>query len=304
MAQDVTKDRNLYIGGSDIPTIMGINPFKTRFDLLLEKAGLLENEFEGNAYTEYGNILEPKIRAYINNKVANPFYEDKKIIDDVRCHVDGFNKIDEILEIKTTSQKHETVDEYLAYLVQLLFYMSNYQVPKGRLAVYNRPANFDETFDETRLQEFDNIKIEDYRELEKRIWQAVDQFRIDLEKVKENPFITEEELQPKELILLSNKIAEFELKMADFKELEKQYKATKEKLYEEMDKHGIKKWTTNTGIQITKVEGSQDTTTKEIVFNSDKFKEDFPDMYHQYEEEQEITKKGRAGYVKITLPKK
>lgn len=303
MAQNVTEDRNLYIGGSDIPIIMGISPFKTRFDLLLEKAGYKEDTFQGNKYTEYGNIMEPQIRAYENTKRKKPFKEDKKIIDDVRCHVDGFDGENEILEIKTTSQMHDNVDEYKIYLVQLLFYMDNYQVKKGKLDVYDRPEDFDETFDEARLQQH-SIKLSDYKDLLEEIWQAVEQFRIDLKKVKENPFITEEELQPKELITLSNQIAEFELKMTDFKELEKQYKAVKDKLFEEMEKHGIKKWTTNTGIQITKVEGSQDTTTKEIVFNSDKFKEDFPDMYHQYEEEQEITKKGRAGYVKITLPKK
>ena len=62
--QDVTKDRSKYIGGSDIPAIMGISHFKTRFDLLLEKAQLQENQFDGNSYTEYGNELEPKIRDY------------------------------------------------------------------------------------------------------------------------------------------------------------------------------------------------------------------------------------------------
>ena len=51
---DVTIDRDKYIGGSDIPIIMGISPFKSRFDLLLEKAGYLENDFKGNEYTEYG----------------------------------------------------------------------------------------------------------------------------------------------------------------------------------------------------------------------------------------------------------
>ena len=46
--QNVRVDREKYIGGSDIPIIMGISQFKTRFDLLLEKAGLKENTFDGN----------------------------------------------------------------------------------------------------------------------------------------------------------------------------------------------------------------------------------------------------------------
>ena len=122
--QAVTIDRDKYIGGSDIPIILGISHFKSRFDLLLEKAGLQENEFTGNEYTEYGNILEPKIRNYINKQKISlkPFREDKKVVGDVRCHVDGFNG-ETVLEIKTTSQIHSNVDEYKTYLVQLLFYM-------------------------------------------------------------------------------------------------------------------------------------------------------------------------------------
>lgn len=302
MAQNVTENRNLYIGGSDIPIIMGISPFKKRFDLLLEKAGLQENDFKGNEYTEYGNVLEPQIRDYINKGLKNPFVEDKKIIDDIRCHVDGYNNKDTILEIKTTSQIHTDVNGYKIYLVQLLFYMHIYNVNKGQLAVYNRPSDFNTEFDSARLGQYE-IKLKDYKDLVEEILQAVEQFRIDLQKVKENPFITEEELQPKELIQLSNKVLEFEQKLADFKVLEAQYKDVKTKLYEEMEKHNIKKWTTNNGVQITRVLATPETTSKELVFNVDKFKEENQELYKSYEEEQEVVKKGKAGYVKITLPK-
>ena len=80
--QAVTVDREKYIGGSDIPIIMEISPFKTRFDLLLEKAQLKENTFLGNEYTEFGNELEAKIRNYINiQKLSKkPYVEDKKIV--------------------------------------------------------------------------------------------------------------------------------------------------------------------------------------------------------------------------------
>ena len=37
---NVEVERYKYIGGSDIPIIMGISQFKKRFDLLLEKAHL------------------------------------------------------------------------------------------------------------------------------------------------------------------------------------------------------------------------------------------------------------------------
>ena len=53
---------------------MGISHFKTRFDLLLEKAQLKENDFDGNEYTKYGDILEPQIREYINHTISKFMY--------------------------------------------------------------------------------------------------------------------------------------------------------------------------------------------------------------------------------------
>lgn len=300
--QDVTIDRNLYIGGSDIPIILGISKFKKRFDLLQEKAGLQENDFQGNKYTEYGNELEPKIREFINKDNKYPFYEDKLIVGDIRCHVDGFNGKDTILEIKTTSQIHNSLDEYKVYLVQLLFYMNNYNVKKGKLVVYERPEDFNIEFDETRIHIYE-IDIKDYKDLIEEINQAVDQFRIDLSKIKENPFLTEEDLQPKELIELSNKVAIFEKQIAEYKKIEVEYKAFKEKLYQAMEEYKVVKWTTNGNFQITKVAKKDDVTVTESFFNVDKFKEEHPEIYQQYLEEKETIKKGKVGYVLITPPK-
>ena len=300
--QDVTIDRNKFIGGSDIAVIMGISPFKKRFDLLLEKAGLKENEFSGNEYTEYGNILEPKIREFINLKEKKPFVEDKKIVGDIRCHVDGYNQTDTILEIKTTSQVHKSVDEYKLYLCQLLFYMSAYEAKKGKLAVYERPKDFNEEFDEKRLTTYD-INFKDYKELVEDILQAVDQFRKDLIKVKENPFITEEELQPKKVIELSNKVVELESKLLAFKELEKQYNNFKNELFNAMEEHNIKSWVTNNGTRITRIATTEDVIETSQEFNVSKFKEKNLELYNQFlESKEKVIKKGKKGFVKITLP--
>ena len=299
--QNVKIDREKYIGGSDIPAIMGISPFKKRFDLLLEKAQLQEDAFEGNEYTEYGNELEPKIRDYINKSEKKKFVEDKVIKDDLRYHSDGFNGKC-VLEIKTTSQIHDDVDGYKIYLVQLLFGMQMHDVKKGKLAVYERPEDFNSEFDALRLTTYD-IDIKDYKDLLEDINFAVDQFRKDLAKLKENPFLTEEDLQPKEIIELSNQVIEFEQKLIAFKVLEDKYKALKEQLFNAMAENQIKKWTTNNGVQITRVDGSEDKIVTIDKFNEDKFKTDHADIYEQYVEQVEQTKKGRSGYLKITLPK-
>lgn len=295
--QAVTIDRDKYIGGSDIPVIMGISPFKTRFDLLLEKAGLKENNFNGNEYTEYGNILEPKIRDYINHDRSDKFEEGKYIENDIRCHTDGINS-DTVLEIKTTSQVHDTIDDYKVYLIQLLFYMQYTKRDYGKLAVYDRPDDFNEEFDKKRLQLFD-IKLNDYQDLLDQINNAVEHFRIDLVKVKENPFITEEDLQPTELIETSNELLDVEEQLKFYDELVKKQKELKSKLKESMEKYGIKKWTTNSGTQITLIPDSEDKLI--FKFNEDKFKEENQDLYLKYIEEK--IQKGKAGYLKITMPK-
>lgn len=306
--QAVTIDRDKYIGGSDIPIIMGISHFKTRYDLLLEKAGLKENDFNGNEYTEYGNIMEPKIREYINNQLGKNFIEGKHIDGDIRCHTDG-EDYTTILEIKTTSQIHITVDEYKVYLVQLLFYMFHTDRKAGMLAVYHRPDDFNDAFDEKRLQIF-TIRIENYTELLNQINNAVEQFRVDLEKVKENPFITEEELLPLDLTELSNKIVLLENQLTKMKEVEEQVKELKAKLKSTMEQKSVKKWETPNGVKITLIEDKPDEEVIEKVVNEELFRSENQDLVEQYElkqaeylEEKKAIKKGKSGYVRITLPK-
>ena len=212
--QNVKVDRDKYIGGSDIPIIMNISPFKTRWELLQEKAGLIENEFNGNQYTEYGNVLEPKIRDYLNEFQKDKFVEGKDIIGDIRCHTDGINKTT-VLEIKTTSQIHDNLDDYKYYLVQLLFYMKYTKRKKGILAIYQRPDDFNELFDSNRLTTYD-INIKDYKNLIEEIDLAVDDFRNDLRRIKENPFMTETDLEPTESIEKINELKEVEKKLQGY----------------------------------------------------------------------------------------
>lgn len=297
--QAVTIDRDKYIGGSDIPIIMGISPFKTRFDLLLEKAGLKENNFEGNAYTEYGNILEPKIRDYVNQKYEFNFIETKTIVDDCRYHADGDDEEKKcMLEIKTTSQIHENVRDYKHYIVQLLKGMMMKDYKKGILAVYERPDDFNEEFDKERLNVY-YVEIELYKDWCDEINRAVDQFRIDLVKVKENPFITEEELLPVDLTELSNKVVTLENQLTEMKKVELQVKELKTQLKAAMEKNNIKKWETPNGVKITLVADGEDKIVKK--FNEQLFKENNLDLWDEYSED--VVQKGKTGYVKITLPK-
>ena len=304
MQETVNQDREKYIGGSDIPIILNLSPFKSRFDLLLEKAGYKENDFKGNIYTEYGNTMEPKIREAINAEIEDTFVEGKHVreaeadeIIGVRIHTDGETD-DTILEIKTTSTIYPSIDDYKLYLVQLLFYMVNTGKPYGILAVYDRPEDLSEEFESDRLQVF-NVRLKDYEELCSEISDACESFIEDLKKVKDNPFITEEELLPTDITEITRRILAFEDQIKYMKSVEAQIKSEKARLKDAMQASGVKSWTTPNGYKITLVPDGEDSTKK--VLDEDKLKKEDPDTYNKYLKDKIV--KGRSGYVLITEPK-
>lgn len=293
--QNVTIDRDKYIGGSDIPSILGMEYFRSYFDIVKEKAGLGSVEFEGNPYTVYGNELEPKIRSYINFSMNTLFEEDMKIDGDLRSHVDGFNG-EKILEIKTTSNIRDTARDYKEYLAQLLFYMCEYGVKRGLLAVYERPSDFNTDFDPDRLYIYE-ININDYEAEIKAIYKALDVFRNDVEYLKANPDAEEKDLPSRNnLVVYAKKAVELESKLSALKEIEKEAKSARDELKRLMEKQGIKTWEFGT-TKITLVPDSEDKT--ENKFNEKLFKSENHDLYEKYLEPR--IKKGRSGYVRITV---
>lgn len=311
MQSSVKQDRDRYIGGSDIPVIMNLSPFKSRYDLLLEKAGYKDNDFTGNIYTEYGNTLEPKIREYVNKNFCNEetsFVEGKHVreatedeIIGVRIHTDGEND-NEILEIKTTSQIYASVNDYKIYLVQLLYYMVNTGKTRGILAVYERPEDLNEELDPERLHIY-KITSDEYKDLIEDIGKALEIFIEDLQKVKDNPFITEEELLPAEIPDITKRILAFEDQLKYMKKVEAEIKSEKARLKRAMEANSVKSWTTPNGYKITLIPDGEDSIIEESYLNTDKLAQEKPDVIKEYTEVRKVEKKGRSGYIKITEPK-
>ena len=297
---DVEQDRDKYIGGSDIPVICGISPFKTRWQLLLEKAGLEQSSFSGNKYTEYGHIIEPKIRENINAEMFTNFKPTRLIHNDLRLHTDGFNG-ECVLEIKSTSKIHSKVTDYKIYLVQLLKYMEEHEVEDGILAVYERPEDMNPEFTPSRLHLY-YIKMSDFELLLAHVNKEIEKFRQDLEKLKENPLLTEQDFLPKnnDLVVLANKVAQFESQLASMKELEEKCKKAKKELYEQMLKHDVKSWTMPNGTKLTRVDEVPSTTKEVVELDEDAFKNAYP-LIHQHYCVTKLKKvNGKSGYVRIS----
>ena len=298
---DVSIDRDKYIGGSDIPAILGISKFTSRWQLLLQKAGLEERTFAGNRYTEYGHIIEPQIRDHINLIYKTNFVPNRVINGDIRYHSDGFNG-EKVLEVKSTSDIYSSVDGYKVYLVQLLKGMEENGVKEGILAVYHRPEDLNPVFDPQRLQIFGVVK-DDYLNLLNHVNREIDKFRADLARLKENPLLSEQDFLPigNGLVALSNKVVQFENQLAAMKEIETQLKEAKKALYHEMLKHDVKSWTSPNGTKITRVDEVPGKAKKVAELDVESFKRECPATFERYCRMVEKKSNGKAGYVRITM---
>ena len=282
MQESVKINRNHYIGGSDIPAIMGISRFKSRYQLLRQKAELEDDTFTGNKYTEYGNILEPKIRDYINDKfdyhfsearyIKDPFEYDATFDFPIRCHLDGLQR-KTVLEIKTTGEEMrdlvtgETDDvvlrtTYKIYLVQTLFYMMTTGNSVGCIAVYYRPKDMNEEFDAERLHCY-WFNMKDYIDIIDDITYEVKRFICDVQKLKENPFLSEEDFLPMDLKVIAQNLIYFEDVIAQYKKTIDEFEMLKSRMFEAMQNHSIESFRTDSGVLISAVAGIE--PSEEIV---------------------------------------
>ena len=298
---DVSEDRDKYIGGSDLPVICGISKFKTRWQLLLEKAGLAKDTFTGNPYTRYGHYIEPFIRDHINLIYNTQFIPNRVINGDIRCHTDGFNG-ECVLEIKSTSETFSTVDGYKTYLVQLVKYMEQNEVEKGILAVYDRPEDMSREFDPNRLQIFE-ISLDEHKNLLAYVNNEIDRFRSDLERLKENPLLSEQDFLPVSpgMVTLTNKILAFEKKLTEMKDIETQLKEAKKQLYGEMLKFDVKSWNLPNGTRISRIDEVPAKTKTVTEFESERFRSENPSLFQKYLRKVEKKTNGRSGFVRITV---
>lgn len=113
----IYRENQKGIGGSEAATILGVNPYKSKFNLWLEKTGQVPREKVSNQYVEWGNLLEPVIRKKFQAETGfkvmqNNFVLQHDTHDFMVANLDG-EVIDPsfggrgVLEIKTTSEHNK-----------------------------------------------------------------------------------------------------------------------------------------------------------------------------------------------------
>lgn len=117
--------RQTKITATDTATIMGLNPFKTRQELWLEKLGL-KNPQPLNEKMREGQILEEKARIYINEHLETDF---KPVVllsiihPFMMASLDGMDSSGKILEIKCGVKSYKQILE--GYIPE--YYMAQMQ---------------------------------------------------------------------------------------------------------------------------------------------------------------------------------
>lgn len=303
---NVTIDRDKFIGGSDLPSILGYNIKYgiTPFEFAKQKAGIIKNQFKGNQFTKYGQVMEPVIRDYINT-ISNTNYKENTIIDETRNYRGNTDGLDEdapnpLIEIKTYGN-NLNIDYYTP---QCQFYMELFHKNSCTLIGYKRPDDFytgvdyDLENDESYFNfNFDKSKISVYTiKRDPEMWENINEriiaFKTAVQALKDNTNMTENEfnniLYGTEIVEISNKISLLNQTLENYKKINQEYEELKNKLYNIFDEKGLIS-VSFPSINIKKVAPTSYETTK---IDTTQLEADEPFIYNKYKKTKTINKKG------------
>lgn len=314
MNNNIELNRDKYIGGSDYPTVLGINPYKKKEELAGEKAGIIENTFSGNVYTRYGQFAEPIIRNYLNETYNVNFQEDtffEKVEDslELRGNVDGYDKkLNTILEIKTTSKFN-----FDLYQAQLNFYQRFIPNSKGLIIALERTPEMLALFENEELEKLKDLILEQLSENNFKFLELNKLKKKEKESIIKNcveftDLINAVSLAGTiELNTLPQEYTEYALDISreflEFKKIEEQLKQKREQLFELMTDYNVKS-ISNDYATITRVDPKQDKEYKNYILNSEIPPHQLTDLINKkIIIVENKTRKGAKGFVKITEKK-
>ena len=175
---DWLRYRTMGIGGSDVSVIAGINPYRSVYQLWLEKTGQNEPAESENEYTHFGTILEPVIRREFMERTGLKVRQKHMLLQSEECpfmlaNLDGVINLDGkmcIFEAKTASAYK--LDDWQSgippeYMLQVQHYMAVTGAVKTYIAALIGGNHF-----EYKLIERDDDMIVKIIAMEKLFWEV------------------------------------------------------------------------------------------------------------------------------------
>jgi len=300
MINEVKEHREKWLGGSDLPAVLGYSPYKSRYDLVYEKAGKKTPDAPSNMYIDFGVEMEDKIREAFNSHFGLKWEPITSRVSElgIRCNLDGYCAEDNsVLEIKTATDVEKALTNK-GYMAQLLLYMLVVKADKGYLCVYHNDE-FDTEFVSSRMDwvEFTPEQLIELLNLqdEQNVFSIISKFWDDVKLAREtNELIAEQEFLPQNVQEVADKVREIEVAMSTMKE---QYETYKQSLLDQMTEHNIKQINLLDGTKITRVDPTVSITKK---WDDDALKLKLKDEVGLYQVSKETNRKGS---VRITLGK-
>lgn len=106
----LSPDRINGIGGSEAAAVLGLSPFKTRYQVWSDKRGL-SGESEPTAAMEWGTRLEPVIRQWYSDKTGRTVRDSGHVASKehpfMLCTPDGVTDDGRLLEVKTAGSSRD-----------------------------------------------------------------------------------------------------------------------------------------------------------------------------------------------------
>ena len=163
-------ERRLGIGGSDIAILLGLNPWKSEQDLIMDKLDLIpqKDQFQGNEATRAGNRLEPFVANWYAERHHVILMDGKRVVSPKNDRFIGnldYAYNSGILEIKTGAEKSYNSGCPEMYKIQTAWYMMISEREEGVLCACIVPKDRKEIPTE-RIDEW--IKLRPLREYQFR----------------------------------------------------------------------------------------------------------------------------------------
>ena len=175
---DWLRYRTMGIGGSDVSVIAGINPYKSAYQLWLEKTGQTEPAESENEYTHFGTVLEPVIRKEFMERTGFKVRQKHMLLQSeeypfMLANLDGVINLNGemcIFEAKTASAYK--LDEWQSgippeYMLQVQHYMAVTDAKKAYIAALIGGNHF-----LYKLIERDETSISKIIAMEKYFWEV------------------------------------------------------------------------------------------------------------------------------------